>query len=141
MHKVKRSIECWVFSDNRVLLLQVDGKPNEHPSFYQPITGGIEIGETPSQACCRELAEETGLRLDPSSLHVIPEAYDAVINEQLTVNKTLFYVNATSKTIVLNPKEHIGYTWSDPQMVESLLYWRSNKETWKKVIEQRLRVK
>jgi dihydroneopterin triphosphate diphosphatase len=43
----KYSIECWMLGrDGLVLLLQVPARPGEHEPFWQPVTGGIEAGET-----------------------------------------------------------------------------------------------
>ena len=59
---MKQSIEAWIYhpEDREILLLKVE---NEKLSFWQPITGGIESGESPEEACLREIKEETGLLL------------------------------------------------------------------------------
>jgi len=56
---IKQSIECWLFAEDAgleapLLLLQA-AMTEEHPAFWQPITGGIEPGETAEQACRREI--------------------------------------------------------------------------------------
>jgi 8-oxo-dGTP pyrophosphatase MutT (NUDIX family) len=127
-----------VFSGDDVLLLAVAAKENDYPAFYQPITGGIEVGECAEEACRRELCEETGLQLEPSSLHALPGLYEVVIIEQLTVCKTIFYVDTPSSDIRLNSSEHIGYIWCNSRRVDLLLYWQSNKDTWSRVIRYRL---
>ena len=55
---MKQSIEAWIFhtEDREILLLKVE---DETVSFWQPITGGIESGESPEEACLREIKEET----------------------------------------------------------------------------------
>jgi dATP pyrophosphohydrolase len=34
----------------------------ERSGFWQPVTGGVEEGETRKEALCREISEETGLK-------------------------------------------------------------------------------
>ncbi|MEH0935035.1 NUDIX hydrolase [Micromonospora psammae] len=52
----------------RVLLF--DGTDPARPDHRYWLTpgGGLDPGETPAQGAARELAEETGLRLDPAAL-------------------------------------------------------------------------
>jgi len=59
---MRQSIEAWIYhpEDQEILLLKVE---NESVSFWQPITGGIESGESPEEACLREIKEETGLTI------------------------------------------------------------------------------
>lgn len=134
MARIKQSIECWVLRSDgertKVLLLQVAGKDNYHPPFYQPITGGIKGDETPEQACLRELHEETGMTTGADKLTMLPEGYDAVIDESLTVHKTIFFVRIEDPEIRISPHEHIGFTWSSPSAIKEKLYWQSNKDTW-----------
>jgi 8-oxo-dGTP pyrophosphatase MutT (NUDIX family) len=53
---------------DRVLLLHgVDPARPEH-GYWFTVGGGLDGGETPAQAAARELAEETGLTVDPARL-------------------------------------------------------------------------
>ncbi len=51
-------------ADHVLLLERID-----RAGFWQSVTGSLENDETPVQAALREVAEETGIVLDPSSLH------------------------------------------------------------------------
>ena len=64
---MRQSIEAWIYhpEEREILLLKVEDDP---VSFWQPITGGIESGESPEEACLREIKEETGLVLHRSNL-------------------------------------------------------------------------
>ena len=46
---MRQSIEAWIYhpEDREILLLKVE---NEKVSFWQPITGGIERGESTEEA-------------------------------------------------------------------------------------------
>ena len=62
-----RLVKVMVHDGERVLLLH---RRPERGNFWQPITGSIEDGETPSQTAAREMAEETGQRAEPEELHL-----------------------------------------------------------------------
>lgn len=136
--RIKRSIEGWLLNAQaqRVLLLQVPARPGDHDAFWQPVTGGIKGNETPLQACLREVAEETGLRLDSGNVKVVVDGFDVVINQSLTVRKVVYavQVSETSGT-TLNPDEHQDARWVPVSEVEGWLLWESNRETWKHIAQ------
>ncbi|WP_230472109.1 dihydroneopterin triphosphate diphosphatase, partial [Kingella kingae] len=51
-------------ADHVLLLERID-----RAGFWQSVTGSLENDETPVKPFLREIAEETGIVLDPSSLH------------------------------------------------------------------------
>ncbi len=53
------SVACILFEEGRVLLIQ----RRDIPVWVLP-GGGIEVGETPEEAACREMEEETGIRVE-----------------------------------------------------------------------------
>ncbi|MFJ9174946.1 NUDIX pyrophosphatase [Streptomyces sp. NPDC102360] len=127
----KYSIECWIIApDQSVLLLQVPARPGKHTAFWQPVTGGIEAGESPQQAVLREISEETGLRLTLDDVREITTGLDVVISPDLTVSKTLFLARTPTLDVVTNPDEHQDHQWTEPALVPEALYWDSNRETW-----------
>jgi dihydroneopterin triphosphate diphosphatase len=131
--RIKQSIECWLLFNDQVLLLEVGARGGKHPAFFQPITGGIKAGETSLAACVREVHEETGLQLDAGALRPLPESYEAIIDEHLTINKTVYFAQCARRNVTINPKEHVGYKWWPMENVPSALHWQSNKDTWKMV--------
>jgi len=132
--RIKDSIECWLLrragTAHRVILLRVGGRPGQHPDFLQPVTGGIKTGESAEEACIREVHEETGLELSANELQRVPELFEVVIDDSLTVRKSLFYAEIASDHVHINPNEHVGWELSDIELVESKLHWQSNKATW-----------
>lgn len=130
---MKQSIEAWIFhtEDREILLLKVE---DETVSFWQPITGGIESGESPEQACLREIKEETGLLLACSNLTSLGD-FTVKIDENLTIHKDLFLVLTEKKDIQISD-EHVGSQWVALDKVSSQLYWPSNQATFEMISEK-----
>ena len=130
---IRQSIEAWIYHPEygEILLLKVE---NEKVSFWQPITGGIESGESPEEACLREIKEETGLLLACSSLTGLGN-FIVKIDEHLTIHKNLFLVLTEQKEIQISD-EHVGAQWVALDKVSSQLYWPSNQATFEIITEK-----
>ena len=123
---MRQSIESWIYhpEEREILLLKVEA---EKVSFWQPITGGIESGESPEEACLREIKEETGLVLACSNLTSLGD-FMVKIDENLSIHKNLFLVLTEQKEIQISD-EHVGAQWVALDKVSSQLYWPSNQAT------------
>ncbi|MED5833263.1 NUDIX domain-containing protein [Streptococcus anginosus] len=130
---MKYSIEAWIYNPiaKEILLLKVK---TEQLSFWQPITGGIENGESSEIACIREIFKETGLEIELTKLLQVGH-YTVVIDEDLTIFKTLFLVETKQKDIRISD-EHIDFMWTEVKKVPDILYWQSNQETFQKILEK-----
>ena len=130
---MRQSIEAWIFrpEDGEILLLKVEA---EKVSFWQPITGGIESGESPEEACLREIKEETGLLLHRSNLMELGN-FTVKIDENLSIHKNLFLVLTEQKEIQISD-EHVGAQWVALDKVSSQLYWPSNQATFEIITEK-----
>ena len=130
---MRQSIEAWIYhpEDGEILLLKVE---DEKVSFWQPITGGIESGESPEEACLREIKEETGLLLACSNLTSLGN-FTVKIDENLTIQKNLFLVLTEQKEIRISD-EHVGAQWIALEKVSSQLYWPSNQATFEIISEK-----
>ena len=130
---MRQSIEAWIYhpEDGEILLLKVE---DEKVSFWQPITGGIESGESPEEACLREIKEETGLVLACSNLTSLGD-FTVKIDENLFIHKNLFLVLAEQKEIQISD-EHVGAQWVALDKVSSQLYWPSNQATFEIISEK-----
>lgn len=131
---MRQSIEAWIYhpEDGEILLLKVEA---EKVSFWQPITGRIESGESPEEACLREIKEETGLILACSNLTGLGN-FTVKIDENLTIHKNLFLVLTEQKAIQISD-EHVGAQWVALDKVSSQLYWPSNQATFE-IIKEKL---
>ena len=130
---MRQSIEAWIYhpEEREILLLKVE---DEKFSFWQPITGGIESGESPEEACLREIKEETGLVLHRSNLTSLGDL-TVKIDENLTIHKNLFLVLTDQKEIQISD-EHVGAQWVALDKVSSQLYWPSNQATFEMISEK-----
>ena len=130
---MRQSIEAWIYhpEDREILLLKVEA---EKVSFWQPITGGIESGESPEEACLREIKEETGLLLACSNLTALGD-FTVKIDENLSIHKDLFLVLTEQKAIQISD-EHVGAQWIALDKVSSQLYWPSNQATFEIISEK-----
>ena len=130
---MRQSIEAWIYhpEDREILLLKVE---DEKVSFWQPITGGIESGESPEEACLREIKEETGMLLACSSLTTLGD-FTVKIDENLTIHKNLFLVLTEQKEIRISD-EHVGAQWVALEKISSQLYWPSNQATFEIISEK-----
>jgi dATP pyrophosphohydrolase len=132
--RIKSSVECWLFSrDRRVLLLQAPARHGEHEAFWQPVTGGVEEGETVLQAALREVREETGLWLTGAELTEVAADVTVQVSGELSLRKTVYRAEAPSVEVSVNPDEHQAYRWVPADQVADALYWDSNRRTWELV--------
>lgn len=130
---MRQSIEAWIYhpEEREILLLKVE---DEKVSFWQPITGGIERGESPEEACLREIKEETGLVLHRSNLTSFGD-FMVKIDENLSIHKNLFLALTEQKDIQISD-EHVGAQWVALDKVSSQLYWPSNQATFEIITEK-----
>ena len=130
---MRQSIEAWIYhpEEREILLLKVE---DETVSFWQPITGGIESGEIPEEACLREIKEETGLLLHRSNLTGLGD-FMVKIDDNLSIHKNLFLVLTEQKEIQISD-EHVGAQWVALDKVSSQLYWPSNQATFEMISEK-----
>lgn len=80
----KIAVLCYLFDqEGRVLLLHRRKPPNQ--DLYSPIGGKLEqaLGESPTACAVREIAEETGLSVRPSDLHLT-----GIVSETAYENQT-----------------------------------------------------
>jgi dATP pyrophosphohydrolase len=115
-HKRPESVLVVVYTARREVLMLRRKSP---PDFWQSVTGSLEWDETPWQAACRELAEETGLGheglLDCQDRRVFMiypmwrHRYAPGVTENL---EHVFRLRLDQRQdIVLDNSEHQGHGW------------------------------
>jgi len=111
---VKNALAVIVNGDNKILLLKrAEIKDSWMPGKWGLIGGGIEKGETPENACKREVKEETGLEINKfTKSYSIQRKTDSI--EHIFACR----YNGESTDIVLDD-ENTNYGWYD---IEEMKY-------------------
>jgi lipoyl(octanoyl) transferase len=127
-----RLIKVLIHDGDRVLLLH--RKP-ERGNFWQPVTGSIEAGESPSETARREIYEETGNHGDPRDLgltqsFLIESQYLASRYETpIIASEVGFAASLDSRLpIRMDPAEHDQYGWFTFPEAYERIKWTDDRE-------------
>lgn len=132
---IRPSVECWLAradtsGDTRVLLLHAPERPGVRPALWQPVSGGVEPGETPAQACLREVREESGFTLGDVALAPVADGLALVVSPELTLLKSVYAAVAPRGEVRCDPAEHDGFAWVPASEVHDRLVRDSHRATW-----------
>lgn len=111
----------------------------EREDFWQPITGGVEEGETNIEALRREVWEETGVKnafriIEDVSCFEYPDAH--FIKGFDFIREYVFGVEVDpDERIVIDGKEHSEFKWCSFQEAMQLLRWEENRRALSKLNE------
>ena len=112
-------VECWVFrsgpSGRPEYLLIRRSDDRIFPGIWQPITGGIEPGESVPAAAIRELREEVGLAgADLEALYDLDQV-GSFFDEGLDaiVNSVMFGARVRAQAAPRLSHEHVDLVWVD----------------------------
>jgi 8-oxo-dGTP pyrophosphatase MutT (NUDIX family) len=99
--------------------------------FWQPVTGGLEEGETRTEALRREIQEETGIK---NLIKVIEGLYFFEFSDPKLNQEYVYGVEVSStEKVLLDGKEHSEYRWCGIKEALQLLSWKENKEALEKL--------
>jgi len=94
--------------------------------FWQPVTGGLEEGETKVEAIEREVLEETGIK---NIARIIEDVHYFEYSDSHFIKEYVFGVEVhPNEKIVLDGKEHSQFKWCSFQEALELLKWDENKK-------------
>jgi 8-oxo-dGTP pyrophosphatase MutT (NUDIX family) len=128
------AIEAILFKklDKEIQYLLLKRTP-ESGGFWQPITGGIDEGETKIQALRREIGEETGIK---NFIRIIRDVHRFEFFDPHLIKEYAFGVQIhIDEEVVLDKKEHSEYRWCNFHEALRLLRWKENKEALRKLHE------
>jgi dATP pyrophosphohydrolase len=125
----RESIERWIVTPEddggrRVLLMRTaPSAVGTWPQFWQAITGGMEEGETPPDACRREVREETGIEIAADRIASLSLTLEIPVPEAgWLVRKRVFLAEAPEQPTAVSP-EHVDARWVPMAEVEAMLHW------------------
>ena len=125
-------VEAIIFRRNssRIEYLLLKRLP-ERNGFWQPVTGGLEEGETRKEALYREIEEETGIT---NLIRVIEGLHYFEFSDPNLNQEYIYGVEVPStEEVVLDGKEHSEYRWCGIKDALQLLSWKENKEALEKL--------
>jgi lipoyl(octanoyl) transferase len=132
-----RLIKVMIRDDDRVLLLH--RKP-ERGNFWQPITGGIEEGESPFEAARRELLEETGNRGEPEEIGITQsfliesQFMESRYGTPVIASEVGFVATLDSRLpIRMDDDEHDEYAWFTFAEAYERIRWTDDREALERV--------
>lgn len=101
--------------------------------FWQPLTGGVEQGETFEEAVRREALEETGIT---EMIEVADSNYHYEFTDEGRHHvEYIFGVEVPANTDVRLSHEHDDFRWVEKDEALQLLKWPGNKEGLRKLCE------
>ena len=103
---------------------------------WQMVSGGIEEGETASQAALREVQEETGIEPDAFYSADIVETFYWGIQDRIVFAPVFVALVDTPPPIKLSPKEHDLYEWLSFEQAIERLAWSEQKRALAHIHEQ-----
>jgi len=121
-----RKVQVWLYRRTDVFEILLLKLCSERGGFWQPVTGGVESGESYLEASVRELKEETGLDAEVSPLQ---EKFSFEKKGQ-RFEEHVFFAEAPRPNIAIrmDPREHIEFRWVTPDDAQKILFYDSNKK-------------
>lgn len=106
----------------------------ERGGFWQPLTGGVEHGETSEEAIRREALEETGIT---EMTEVVDSNYHYEFTDEGRHHiEYIFGAEVPVSTNVRFSHEHDDFRWVSKDEALQLLKWPGNKEGLRKLCER-----
>ncbi len=125
-------VEAIIFrrNDTRIEYLLLKRLPQKD-GFWQPVTGGMEEGESLEEALRREIREETGVE---NLVAVLEDLYFFEFSDPKLSQEYVYGVEVSpSEQIVIDRKEHSEFRWCSYRDALQMLHWKENKAALRKL--------
>jgi 8-oxo-dGTP diphosphatase len=130
--KVGVGVGVMIFSDGKVLLRKRHQDPQKASSLLHgegtwTMPGGkLDFGESFEQGACREVFEETGIKLSKEKLKVISISND-IVEDAHFVTIGLFCDNFDGGPKVMEPDEIVKWKWFLLDDLPDKIFFRAEK--------------
>jgi 8-oxo-dGTP pyrophosphatase MutT (NUDIX family) len=130
------NVQVFIFTQNpkfRVLILK---RVPERKGHWQPITGGIEVGEKPLDTVKREVYEETGIQeleriIDLKHSFVFKTRWHGKLTK---MKEICFAAEIKKEKPIIISNEHEEYKWCTEDEAKKFLNWEHNIIAFNKLI-------
>jgi dATP pyrophosphohydrolase len=128
---LKKKVQVWLYGQDseglQILLLKTRPGRGE---FWQPVTGGVEEGESFEDAALREVEEETGLALSPDKLIKLSSfefegQWGKALEQGFAIEVPARLIG---KMVLLDPKEHTEFQWLPASEALVKTHFESNQK-------------
>jgi dATP pyrophosphohydrolase len=131
------NVQVFIFTRNPKFMVLILKRFPERNSYWQPISGGIEIGEKTNDAIKREIYEETGLK---NFERIIDLEYSFIFETnwkgKLTKMLEICYATEIKEVSAIRlSNEHEEYKWCTEFEAKNLLKWEYNLLALNKLID------
>ena len=117
-------------AENYVLMLQTNKRRGE---FWQNITGGVDQGESFTEAASRELIEETKIESQVNETDLFLKFHD---QWQKDVTEQVFWATSLTREVEISSDEHQDYKWINIEEISKDSYkYPSNFEAFKECLK------
>ena len=108
-----------------VLILKRNSKKG---GFWQCVTGGVEVGETTSQAALREVGEELGITVEPDRLLTTTLDYSFTAQNGTVLREYVFGYRISDPSAVTLSDEHVALKWCTPEEAKQCMKYDNNRK-------------
>lgn len=131
--KTNKQVEAFIFREDpegEFLFLLMRRIP-ERGGFWQPLTGGVRVGEVLENALIREVQEETGIINIKKMLNT---GYMFNFSDHgKDYTEYVYGVEVDPSTEITLSDEHDSYVWASKEGALSLLKWPGNIEGFRRL--------
>jgi len=113
--RVRNSAKALIIKDGKMLAIKMD---EDDDLFYIMPGGGQNTGETLTDAVIREVAEETGIDINPVSLAFVIEGVHGEAFHRVDFVFLCKYIGLSDHPVLHGDKNQVGYEWLD---IENLM--------------------
>jgi len=106
-------------------------------NFFQTVTGGIHIGESPLNAAIRETSEELGIPKEAINPFWTPLTYSFMGDDGYELDEYVFGCEINDPSFIHISKEHDSFEWVNIDQAKQMVKFENNKnainEVYKKI--------